>query len=81
VADKCPKCGMGLKSHLGDKYCINKNCKGWYCFVCNKWHHYGTFCSHAQIHGSDVSCQEDYDRWIMEHVDDLRLMLKEAEAE
>jgi len=54
---------------------------GWFCFTCGRWHRPGTFCASAQIQGSDVVCEEDYKKWVREHIEDLRLMLDDAKEE
>ena len=80
---KCPKCGEELKlSELeGIEYCINEQCKGWFCFYCDRWHKYGTTCSSAAVVWDDIDCQEKYDKWCREHEDDLLRMLKDSGCE
>ncbi len=58
-----------------------KRGKGWFCFVCGKWHSHGTFCSFALTEGSKVTCQEEFDKWISEHTDDVKLMFEYATKE
>jgi len=52
----------------------------WFCFACGKWH-IGNFCARAQIRGCKVTCEEEYRRWVREHIHDLRLMVHDAEEE
>jgi len=52
----------------------------WFCFACGKWHT-GAFCARAQIRGCEVTCEEEYRKWIRDHIHDLRLMLADAEEE
>ena len=77
---KCPKCGEELLiSKIGKaKYCRNEKCKGWFCFYCNKWHAYGTYCGDADILSYNVRDQRSYDKWCREHEDDLLRMLKDS---
>jgi len=52
----------------------------WFCFACGKWH-VSNFCARAQIRGCEVTCEEEYRRWVRDHIHDLRLMLHDAEEE
>ena len=82
---KCPKCGEELKVvnadaivDAGMQYCVNEKCKGWYCFYCNKWHKYGTYCGEADMNFSIVYNQRRYDEWCKKHKEDIFRMLKDS---
>lgn len=76
---KCPKCESELRE-IGDlkEVCTNEDCKGWFCFCCNKWHPYNTSCSKAGLNWYDVDDQYSYDKWCRNHEEDLLRMLKDS---
>lgn len=81
---KCPKCREEMECDYEDSelcinvFCTNRKCKGWYCFMCDGWHPYGTLCSFAGIDGHYLDRQERYDKWCKEHKDVIWRMLKNS---
>lgn len=75
ITENCPICESPLQIADNNGYCENQDCKGWFCFYCDKWHRWGTFCSVASVKWDEICCQEDFDKWLIEHKEVLIEML------